>query len=132
MWYRYRQNNSGGRFIINDDVAVTVFVEALSASDANEWAERVGLYFDGHNDCPCCGNRWYSADDEYDGAGEPEPPSDFLGPKHERVTGTWAWFETKPDSWDHCDADFNTRNHYAISYDLNGTKRYGVAQWPSV
>lgn len=38
-----------------------VVIEADNAAAANAIGERIGLYFDGTGDCPCCGNRWYSA-----------------------------------------------------------------------
>lgn len=68
MFYTFRQNNSGGHFIINDYVSYYVIIEADSSRDANDRAERIGVYFDGcytGEDCECCGDRWYSVD-EYD------------------------------------------------------------------
>lgn len=58
MFYTYIQNNTGGHFT---GPAKTVVVEASSSSEANDIAQRNGLYFDGDGDCPCCGNRWYEA-----------------------------------------------------------------------
>ena len=58
MYYHYRQNNSGGSFIVNSDVTVNVIIEADSADDANEKAKDIGIYFNGVDegiDCPCCG-----------------------------------------------------------------------------
>ena len=63
MFYVYRQNNSGGSF---RPPAVDVIVEAPSAAEADTIAEGVGIYFDGAGDCPCCGNRWSEADEEWD------------------------------------------------------------------
>ena len=62
MFYHFRQNNSGGYFVIGENVNVHVFVEASTPRLANERAEQVGIYFDGVSagvDCECCGNRWY-------------------------------------------------------------------------
>lgn len=64
MFYCFNQNNSGGGFDIDDDVAHFVIIEAASADAANERAESIGIYFNGcdtGNDCPCCGDRWYPA-----------------------------------------------------------------------
>jgi hypothetical protein len=61
MFYTYRQNNSGGRFTINDSVGVIVIVEADSAEEANSRSEDIGIYFYGCTngiDCSCCGDRW--------------------------------------------------------------------------
>ena len=69
MFYCFNQNNSGGSFYIDDDVAHYVIIEAESADAANDRAESIGIYFNGCNDerdCPCCGDRWYAvwSDDE--------------------------------------------------------------------
>ena len=65
MFYIYDQNNSGGGFDRDDDVACTVIIEADSAEEADARAEDVGIYFDGTDDdgpdCPCCGDRWSRA-----------------------------------------------------------------------
>lgn len=64
MFYCFNQNNSGGSFQIDDDVAHYVFIEAESASQANDHAESIGIYFNGcadDRDCPCCGDRWNPA-----------------------------------------------------------------------
>lgn len=66
MFYTYDQNNSGGEF---HDPAMYVIIEAESATQADAIAESHGIYFDGLDrdiDCPCCGDRWYSAY-EHDG-----------------------------------------------------------------
>lgn len=60
-FYRFRQNNSGGDFTINEGVNVYVIVEALTPEAANARALSVGVYFDGletGRDCSCCGSRW--------------------------------------------------------------------------
>jgi hypothetical protein len=36
MFYEFDQNNSGGRFIVNDKVTVSVFIEADSPEEANQ------------------------------------------------------------------------------------------------
>jgi hypothetical protein len=64
MFYKYNQNNSGGHFIINDEVTKHVIIEADSAEEANQRAEKIGIYFNGVScgqDCDCCGDRWSSA-----------------------------------------------------------------------
>jgi hypothetical protein len=71
--YRYRQNNSGGHFIVSDSVAETVFIEATSPKEADAKAKSVGIYFDGvetGQDCSCCGDRWSSCS-EFDWSKEP-------------------------------------------------------------
>ena len=74
-FYEYTQNNSGGSFLKSekDGICEYVIIEALNAEHANTRAEDIGLYFDGcnnGNDCPCCGDRWYMAD-ERDGSEVP-------------------------------------------------------------
>lgn len=66
-FFYYRQNNSGGSF---SGPAKHVIVEAINADDANQRAEKKGLYFDGAGDCSCCGNRWSSV---WSDEGETEP-----------------------------------------------------------
>lgn len=61
-YYTFNQNNSGGHFDIDESVAEYVIIQAYSAEDANERAEKIGIYFygvDSGMDCPCCGDRWY-------------------------------------------------------------------------
>ena len=71
MFYYFKQNNSGGSFSFDEDEGIThhVVIEADSASDANQDAKEIGIYFYGCStgqDCDCCGDRWYEVD-EYDG-----------------------------------------------------------------
>jgi hypothetical protein len=63
-FFTYRQNNSGGDFIINNGVDVKVIIEAVDYLHANAIAENRGLYFHGVSsgqDCSCCGDRWSEA-----------------------------------------------------------------------
>lgn len=72
-FFTFIQNNSGGSFVTDrsSGIAHYVIVEAETFAKANELAERIGLYFDGEGDCPCCGNRWSEQwDDRY---GEESP-----------------------------------------------------------
>jgi hypothetical protein len=74
-WFTFRQNNSGGRFTVDDDVDVNVIIQANDAAEANELAQRVGIYFNGVNDgidCECCGDRWSTMWDNDRGTDEPE------------------------------------------------------------
>jgi hypothetical protein len=77
MFLTFRQNNSGGNFVITDDVRVTVIVEGTGAVDAINRAEALGIYFNGCEkgiDCPCCGDRWYDPTyGELDYRGDPVP-----------------------------------------------------------
>lgn len=62
-FFKFRQNNSGGHWYIDDEVGLgpNVWIEANSPKDANRRAEDLGIYFDGvatGNDCECCGDRW--------------------------------------------------------------------------
>ena len=68
-WYEFDQNNSGGVFVMDDDVSIKVFIQSENAEGANQKAEEVGTYFDGCEkdmDCDCCGDRWYRAGDPLD------------------------------------------------------------------
>ncbi len=87
-FYKFRQNNSGGKFIVDPErgISVEVWIEADSTQHANTIAERVGLYFDGAGDCPCCGDRWYLASD-YDAS--------ETAPEYVLATIQWAAREIK-------------------------------------
>lgn len=68
MWYRYKQNNTGGSFEIDDKTGIgpVVFVQAFTPEGANKRANEIGIYFNGCTqgfDCDCCGDRWYPAED---------------------------------------------------------------------
>lgn len=79
-FYHFRQNNSGGRFVQNDDLDVSVLIEANDAREANDLAERIGIYFDGvanDMDCECCGDRWHPVSD-YDGKPFPHRYGEIL------------------------------------------------------
>lgn len=72
-FFTFNQNNSGGRYHINEKLAKVVIIEADHDAAANEFAESIGIYFDGIDkgqDCPCCGDRWSQASER---DGRPEP-----------------------------------------------------------
>lgn len=68
-WWTFRQNNSGGYCIVNDQVAEYVFVEAVDADDAIRRAEVI--FSDYSEYCECCGERWDYWVDEGDGYDNP-------------------------------------------------------------
>lgn len=87
MFYAYNQNNSGGSFNVNDDVALFVIIEANSAKQANALAEAAGLYFGGNGDCSCCGDRWYKAWDDEKGD---EAPMIYGKPAENENSSYWV------------------------------------------
>lgn len=64
-FYTMNQNNSGGYFIINDDVREIVVIEAESPRMAEIFANDITQEYS--NYCECCGKRWYTDFEEYDG-----------------------------------------------------------------
>ncbi len=61
MFYEFKQNNSGGHFVVNDKLCHRVVIEADSTHEAIDKAERLGCYWYGvqeGRDCSCCGDRW--------------------------------------------------------------------------
>lgn len=73
MFYTFNQNNSGGSFDFDDrGISHYVIIEADGYAAANARAEEIGLYFNGENDCSCCGNRWYGAWWDSDGSDVPK------------------------------------------------------------
>ena len=82
LFFTFNQNNSGGNLVVDDNVCECVIVEAEDAEAANVKAQKVGIYFDGSGDCPCCGNRWYEAYGDGD-----KVPSEYGKPIEEQKAG---------------------------------------------
>ncbi len=64
-FYEFCQNNSGGNFHVDNNICHQLFIEAKNATQANDIAQYLGVYFDGcakGMDCYCCGDRWHEAD----------------------------------------------------------------------
>lgn len=67
--YRFAQNNVGGKFVINNNVAEYVIIEAENSEKATEKFMSILENNDdsGYGDyCPCCGDRWCYDISEYD------------------------------------------------------------------
>ena len=65
MFYKFRQSNSGGMFVVDDKVCHILIIEADNVDEAINCAFELGVYFDGVSkgiDCPCCGDRWREPD----------------------------------------------------------------------
>ena len=117
-WFEFRQNNSGGSFVYDENVGKSVFVQARNAREANDIAERAGVYFDGVDagwDCSCCGDRWYGlwSDDE----GSEDMPQEYLW---NVGMVDFALMDTVPDQ----------RSGYSVFHFYDGTRMYGVPQIP--
>ena len=83
MFFVFHQNNSNGRYQVDQKVTEFVIIEAKDVNHANSIAESIGIYFDGYEnglDCSCCGDRWYRVDD-YNGTDKPmiydKDPSEY-------------------------------------------------------
>ena len=63
-WYHVSQNNTGGTFRVDDNLAYHVFFQATSAKHAEAIADDI---LDNSGSCSCCGNRWDTYWDEDDG-----------------------------------------------------------------
>jgi hypothetical protein len=79
-FFHFSQNNSGGSFHEDEDAGLgpEVWVEAHNATEANNLAESIGIYFDGVErelDCSCCGDRWYRVWPDNEGYDMPDPTS---------------------------------------------------------
>lgn len=62
MFYKFRQTNSGGHFVRNNELDVVVIIESDSIEKMMEVADNIGIYFHGvedGKDCDCCGDRWH-------------------------------------------------------------------------
>lgn len=74
-FYEYRQNNSAGVFVYTEDLGETVFIEASSPTEADDRLRQLGGYFGGVAqglDCECCGDRWDSQEDLFEGYSYPD------------------------------------------------------------
>jgi hypothetical protein len=92
-YFAFHQNNSGGSFVRDDNVAEVVIIEAKNADEANLRAEEVGIYFDGCDkdwDCPCCGDRWYR---QWGDEGSEVPSVYGQTDLHAYVNGEDNWFD---------------------------------------
>jgi hypothetical protein len=68
-FFEFRQNNSGGEFDVDENLCLSIYIEAEKAEEAKEKALDLGVYFDGVEngvDCECCGDRWYESDTKLD------------------------------------------------------------------
>ena len=95
MFYRYAQNNAGGRW----EGPQYLFVEAASPEEAEALAMGAGVYFDGvaaERDCVCCGDRWFREADAFATREEalasldPEQRADGEGAMYQFVVGAPA------------------------------------------
>ena len=60
--YLFDQNNSGGGWVIDDNLDQFVAIEAADEASALTAAEAMGIYLNGVEkdvDCECCGDRWF-------------------------------------------------------------------------
>ena len=65
-YYLFNQNNSGGSFVVDNNLCHRVMIQARNEQEANNIAEEMGVYFNGCErdmDCECCGDRWYHPDE---------------------------------------------------------------------
>lgn len=68
-FFTFSQNNSGGYFIINDDVAAYLIIEAQNADEAKNKMYNIT---EGYSEyCNCCGQRWPDWIDDEDGTEQP-------------------------------------------------------------
>lgn len=58
LWYEFDQNNSGGYYERGDFVADIVFVQAMSAEQAEDIMRDMIDKDGAWNYCDCCGERW--------------------------------------------------------------------------
>lgn len=64
LWFHFDQNNSGGSFVVDENVCEDVFIQAHTAAEAIAKGEE---FMDNSDSCPCCGNRWSFYVDDRDG-----------------------------------------------------------------
>ena len=87
MFFTLVQNNSGGYFIINDDVSEFVIIEANNVIEATKRAKEITKDYMEY--CFCCGERWdydFTEDDKYD------KPSIWGNPINEKDSGIRIYY----------------------------------------
>lgn len=57
IFFEFNQNNSGGHFDVNENVAHRVIIEAETYQEALKKFEP--MIKNQSSSCPCCGERWY-------------------------------------------------------------------------
>lgn len=82
-WFHFGQNNSGGSFVVNENCAPDVWVQARNAKEAVGRAE---AFMDNGDSCPCCGDRWSFWMDDSDGT---EVPMRYETPVSELTSGPY-------------------------------------------
>ena len=88
-FYMWDQNNSGGSFVVDEDISHRVVIEADTYEEAEAKALDFGIYYDGVEegfDCDCCGDRWYSGY-ELEDTLKGENLDEFL----QEVATKWGW-----------------------------------------
>lgn len=61
-FFMWSQNNSGGDFVVDENLTLRVVIEAKTYDLAEDKALNFGIYYNGVEDkmdCDCCGDRWY-------------------------------------------------------------------------
>jgi|688.fasta_scaffold1316876_1 hypothetical protein len=99
-WFHYSQNNSGGYFIVDDDVAEDVYIQAPNAAEATERAEAL---FEPHSQyCECCGPRWSTGwvddSDGYDVPTNYGTPVTQLTAGHYRKKGRLHYYDGRVET----------------------------------
>lgn len=83
-FYVYRQNNSGGYFVEDENVGIHVIIESDTEEQANKKFDEI---LDGNSKytkyCPCCGERWYGVDTIYEKVEVAAPLAEKLKQHHD-------------------------------------------------
>ena len=100
-WFHFSQNNSGGYFIRNEDVAEDVYVQAVDAKQATAFAEMI---FEDYSEfCECCGPRWttdYIRDEDgYDVPTKYDEPVDEIVVDHFNKEARLQHFDGRVESY---------------------------------
>lgn len=99
-WYSFRQNNSGGRFLIDETVDIYVVVEETTMKKAIKKARSTTKNHRAY--CNCCGERWSFYEGEIETFDEVPTNLDYsavlysLDESRTKIPGP----PEKPSSWD--------------------------------
>ncbi len=94
-YYEFSQNNSGGGFDLDENYGEDVLIAARNKDEANERAQRIGVYFNGcddERDCECCGDRWSA---QWSESKDVAPLVGGQAPEKYLSENKYAWHHTK-------------------------------------
>lgn len=109
-FFAFTQNNSGGRFDVDDNVCHRVVIEAIDAKHAQSRFEP--MIENQSGSCPCCGDRWSSY--------EPDEIELIMWKENGYPVGVSGHYKDAEERW------FNLFGELPRKKEPEWIKRYGI------